>query len=146
MATKLHNVKIVRYFFPETYVKAHQDHDPSGVKDGTVQTVSHNIEELPTENLRHGVSVRVSSDESQSENQPYTYVVEAFGIFEPDLSDSEEKVEDYRNNVGVVGVQTLFGAIREHLASVTARSPWSTFTINTVNIVIETKAKSETKE
>jgi preprotein translocase subunit SecB len=143
MAPRPHNVDLIQYFFPETFVRAVPDHDRAGTNDGTVQHLTHQIEELQTDTLQHGVSIRVSTDDDKSENQPYSYSIEAYGIFGPTSAESDQEIEDYRKNVEIVGVQILLGAIREHLASVTARSPWSTFIMGTANLMPKAEAKTD---
>lgn len=146
MAPRPHNVDLIQYFFPETFVRAVPDHDRTGTSTGTVQHLTHQIEELPTETLQHGVSVRISTDDEKSENQPYSYIVEAYGIFKPTLTESDQEIEDYRKNVEIVGIQILLGAIREHLAGVTARSPWSTFIMGTANLMPKAETKNDGDE
>lgn len=146
MAPRPHNVDIIQYFFPETSVRAIHDHDRNGTSNGTIQRLAHQIDELPTETLQHGVSVRISTDDEKSVNQPYSYVVEAYGIFAPASTETEQEVEDYRNNVEIVGIQILIGAIREHLAGITARSPWSTFIMGTANLMPKSGKKHDGDE
>ena len=129
-----HNVKLVKYFFPETSVKASQDHDTEGRIDSTEQSVSVEIVEIPSMDNQHTVKVRLISDDEGSENAPYSYQIEAFGIFEAASTESEELLEAYKENFQPVAVQILFGAIREHLATVTARGPWGNFIVGVLNI------------
>lgn len=134
MAKKPHNVKVIQYFFPETHVKAMEGHDPSGVRDGTVNILSLQIAEVESEKFKNGVTLTYETDDKASQNMPYSIKAVAFGLFEPVSAESEELVQDYRNNLEAVAAQVLFGAIREHIAAITARSPWSTFIAATVNL------------
>ena len=131
---KPHNVKVVQYFFPESSVKARQDHDPNGISNGTKQKLSLNINEIPSENNMHGVMVRLSSIDDESENLPYSYSIETYGIFEPNDKSTDDLIQDYKSNIKVVSLQILVGAIREHLASITSRGPWATFIAGAVNL------------
>ena len=134
MARKPHNVRIIRYFFPESYVKAHEDHDPSGPRNGTRTDLDIAARELPTEELQHGVELTLESIDDESDNAPYSFKVVAYGIFEPDSKDTEDLINDYKNNVQLVALQILAGAAREHLAAITARAPWSTFIAASINV------------
>lgn len=144
MAIKPHNVRVVQYFFPETHVVALKNHDLNGDRSGTKNIINHVIDEIPAEDgrLQHAVEVEYSSDDEAGTNPPYSFKIVAFGIFEPEKNETEELVNDYLRNLEAVAIQVLFGAIREHMASVTARSAWSTFIAGATNL----RQKEETEE
>lgn len=134
MTSKPHNVRIEQYFFPETHVVALQNHDPAGELHGTKQKVSHHIEKVEGDQIRHGVSLIIETDDEASVNPPYQYKIGAYGVFQPQSDESEELLQGYLDNVEPVAIQILMGAAREHLAAITARSPWATFICNAATI------------
>jgi len=70
----------------------------------------------------------VSLDEENADNPPYFFDVTAFGIVVVD--DGMPSDEAYRLACTTTP-QTLIGAIREHLASITARGPWGAVFLGT---------------
>lgn len=134
MANKPHNVRLNQYFFPETHVRALESHDPAGTRTGTVHSISFHVDVVPTKKMQHGVSVIFETDDEGGNNPPYSFRIVAYGLFEPESAETEDLIGDYQNNLEAVAIQVLFGAIREHLAAITARSPWSTFVAGAAHI------------
>jgi len=72
---------------------------------------------------RYGLTVHVELDKEKSENSPYFFSITAFGIIsiKPDVQ-SYQSIESL---VETSGTQLLLGAIRERLADMTSRGPWT---------------------
>lgn len=75
-----------------------------------------------------GVEASIAVNESQSENPPYFFTISAFAV----LSTSLEMTDQSRTQAAGVGINLLVGAIRERLATLTSRAPWSTFMLGPV--------------
>lgn len=134
MARKPHNVSLVHYFFTETHVTSLPGYDQQGNRKGTVTDAVHRIAEIEEGSYKRSATTVFSSVDDKSENAPYSFKIVAYGIFEPELAETEEQIDDFLKNVELVSFQVLYGAIREYLASITARSPWLTFLASTPNI------------
>lgn len=61
---------------------------------------------------------------AESDCDPYTLSALAFGVFkaDPNLSPSDQEAAIFRNGPSIV-----YGSLRDHIASVTARSPWGEY-------------------
>lgn len=135
MARKPHNVSLVHYFFTETHVTSLPGYDKLGNLKGTMTDAAHTTAEIKEGSHRWSATTVFTSVDDKSENAPYSFKIVAYGIFEPESTETEEQIGDFLKNVEIVSFQVLYGAIREYLASITARSPWLTFLASTPNIV-----------
>jgi hypothetical protein len=75
------------------------------------------------------VDVGIDLDEEHSVNPPYFFSISAFAIL---VSDQDVPRELALTVANATGFTMLVGAIREHLASVTARGPWDQFLLGPV--------------
>ena len=143
---KPHNVRVSQYFFPETHVVALAAHDPSGERHGSCVNLEHRIDDIEGDQLQHGVSVTLTSNDEKGVNPPYQFKIEAYGLFMPVSEETDELIQAYHDNFETVAVQILMGAIREHLASITSRGPWTTFIASVATINQETVPEEESFE
>lgn len=114
-------------------VIAHADHDPEQPSYGSTQ-VGYQIDRSDSHSGVVTMEMNVSSDKDDSKNAPYEYDVRAFAMLAY-LDDTTDPLDDNDlKRAGVVGYQAAIGAIREHIASMTARGPWDTFFLRIVDI------------
>lgn len=116
------------YFFPNQEVRANPAHDPSGARVHTQLNPSFNIAAIEGRQNTVGVEVTIAVNESQSENPPYFFTISAFGV----LSTHLEITDQSRAQAAGIGVNLLLGAIRERLATLTARAPWGAFILGPI--------------
>lgn len=109
------------YFFPATHLVALSDHDPAGDNMGTqIETVIEHVQILESGDLYF--QVQIKSDLEKSKNPPFDFSIIAFGLFSPtDTTAAKSKM----------GLQfafsTLVGAAREHIATLSSKTPWAKF-------------------
>jgi preprotein translocase subunit SecB len=116
------------YFFPHQEVRANPAHDPSGGRVHTHIDPSVKIAAIEGRQNTIGVEATIAVNESQSENPPYFFTISAFGM----LSTHLEITDQSRAQAAEIGVNLLLGAIRERLATLTARAPWGAFILGPI--------------
>lgn len=129
-------LRLENYFFPHQEVRANPTYDPRGDRRGSHTNTAFAI--LPVEDRENAfaVEVQIALDEEKSINPPYFFTMHAFGVFSID-QEIETSAASPANIGGVQGAQILIGAIREHLATMTARGPWDVFLLAPVPIQVE---------
>ncbi len=115
--------RLENYFFPHQEVRANPAHDLNGSRLGSRLSSSFNIVAIEGRPDAVGVEASIALDESQSENPPYFFTISAFGILTTDL----EMTDQLRAQAAGLGINLLIGAMRERLATLTARAPWGVF-------------------
>lgn len=132
---------INHYFFPEVVVRANQSYDPAGNRRGTNVDLDHKLEPIPNEQGKFGLSVTVASKDEDSENQPYYFKIQVYGILE--IVDKGKDDEEQKAIVVTLGLPILIGAIREQLASVTSRGPWGNFLLGVIQLQTANESAEE---
>jgi preprotein translocase subunit SecB len=118
--------RLEQLFYPIQEVRAIPSHDPQGNLNGTAVSVNANTTPLEGRKGAHAVDVIVTSDESKSENAPYSFRIHAFATFVMEVAEADP-------SLAATAVFTmLVGAIRERLASLTSRGPWAVFQLQPV--------------
>jgi preprotein translocase subunit SecB len=117
-------LQLDRYFFTETVVRANPGHVPTGPSDGSLIVPTLSCSPIEGREDAFALELTVTLDESKSENPPYFFSINAFAILvaAPDLPHEEALPMAQES-----GFIMLIGAIREHLAGITARGPWGPF-------------------
>jgi preprotein translocase subunit SecB len=120
-----------RYFFPYQEVRANPEHDANENWSGT--KVKANVNCFPVDEgvNTFAVELVVSSDDESSENPPYFFNIQVFGYL---VVESEIELATAQRIAEATGTTVLVGAIREHLASLTARGPWGTFLLPVLSL------------
>ncbi|MEI2782305.1 MAG: hypothetical protein V9H25_14010 [Candidatus Competibacter sp.] len=131
--------RLENYFFPHQEVRANLSHDPNGNRLGSQFTPSFSLVAIEGRTNAVGVEASVSLDEDKSDNPPYFFTISAFGILTTDL----ETTDDMRTQAASFGINVLFGALRERLATLTSRAPWGTFVLGPVPFGLATPPQVE---
>ena len=129
-------LRLENYFFPHQEVRANPTYDPRGDCHGSHTNTACAV--LPVEGRENtfAIEVQIALDEEKSINPPYFFTMHVFGVFS--IDEEIQASAASRVNIGVVQeVQILIGAIREHLANMTARGPWNVFLLAPVPIQVE---------
>lgn len=122
--------RLENFFFPHQEVRANLSFDPNGNRLGSQFTPSFSLVAIEGRPDAVGIEASVSLDEGKSDNPPYFFTISAFGILTTDL----EMTDDLRAQAAGFGINVLFGALRERLATLTARAPWGAFVLGPVPI------------
>jgi hypothetical protein len=114
--------------FPVLEMGTNNKHDPKGERAGTQLLVNHQITRLGGGDGRYGLAVAVGSDNQNSVNPPYKFMVEVYAIVI--IKESALDAEAETKQVLANGLPILMGSARERIAELTARAPWGRFLIN----------------
>lgn len=133
-------LQVERYYFLRQSVIANPDHDANGRKDGSDFKSEVNVNPIAGETLSLAISVTLFLDEETSENPPYFFHIQAFGIFSqvPNLPTEVAQLlatfpaEAAQQLAAKTGIRILVGAIRERLADLTCRAPWGIFMLGSI--------------
>lgn len=118
------SVQLERYFFPHQEVVANPEHNPAGVRNGSKVTSAVGAAPIAGRPNAYAVEVTLSLDKDNSVNPPYFFTLHAFGIW---TMAADAPPDATQAVLTATGVPILIGAIREHLAALTARGPWGPF-------------------
>ncbi len=126
--------RLLGMVFTHQLVIANREHDPEQPHSSGTH-VEFEVDKSATDPRIVTVEVTVSSDEESSENPPYEYDVRAFTMVGYPDSDEESPLEEADvKRAGVIGYRAAIGSIREHIASMTSRAPWSVFFVGITDI------------
>lgn len=125
------SLQLERYFFPHQEVIANPEHNPAGVHDGSKVTSLMGTAPIVGRPNAYVVEVTLSLDEGASVNPPYFFTLHAFSIWTTADGTDPEATPAV---VATTGVSILIGAIREHLATLTARGPWGPFIFGPIQL------------
>lgn len=119
MTVDIPNIRLVNLFYPVQQVNANPRHQPEEHHYTMSRVDINEVEPNASEDDFVRYVIRMDLDEEQSENPPYYYALEAMAVLE---------VEGERNHPAVraVAFQLIFGAMRERLAELTGRGPFTT--------------------
>lgn len=106
--------------FSHQEVRANPAHDPKQDQKGSPFHIEAN--ELTINDRKNAIAVQVSIkvDETHDSNAAYFVVLTAFAV----LLTDQEMTEQLRHQGLSTGLNILIGAMRERLATLTARGPW----------------------
>jgi len=124
--------RLETYFFPHQEVRANPEHDPNGTRPDNRLNTSSNLVALEGRPEAVGIEAYLSLNEGQSQNPPYFFTINAFGVLTTDL----EITDQLRAQAAGLGFHLLIGAIRERLATLTSRAPWGTFILPPIPLTI----------
>jgi len=117
-------LRLERYFFTESTVRANPQHTPGDPRRGSRMTPTLSCAPVEEQPSTFAVEMTVALDEARSENPPYFFTITAFAI----LAAEDNVPDDIALSIAnTIGFNMLVGAIREHLAGVTARGPRGPF-------------------
>lgn len=129
-------LRLDRYFFTESVVTANPSYDPDGSRIGSVIVPpAISCSPLAEQDGAFGCEMIIQLDESKSENPPYFFSIHAFAILVATPGTAADMAFSLAH---ATGLSMLVGAIREHLASITARGPWGPFLLSPVVITPST--------
>jgi preprotein translocase subunit SecB len=114
--------------FPVLEMSVNTKHDPKSERAGTQLLVNHQLTKLGGGDSRYGLAMAVGSDNQNSVNPPYKFLVEVYAIII--VKDSNLDPEAEGRQVVANGMSILMGSARERIAELTARAPWGRFLIN----------------
>lgn len=117
-------LRLERYFFTDSTVRANPEHDPSGDRNGSKILPSFSSLPIADRPGAYIAELTIKLDEETSLNPPYFFSVSAFAVVVAPVN-----TEPGAAAVAVHGTcfNVLVGAIREHLAMITSRGPWGCF-------------------
>jgi hypothetical protein len=121
---------IEEILYPTLDVRSNNGHNQQGDRAGTALTFGQQVMKVEGQPGKYGLAVSVSSDNAKSVNAPYNFVIEAYAICTIGGTALEGEAAD--KFIMQNGLHIVMGAIREHLASMTARAPWGRFMINAI--------------
>ncbi len=117
-------LQLDRYFFTHSTVRANPEHNPAGDRQGSRVIPTFLSQPLAERPGAYTVEMTVVLDETTSVNPPYFFSISAFAVIvTPPTLDPAAAGTAVRGT----GFNVLVGAIREHLATLTARGPWGLF-------------------
>ena len=117
-------LQLDRYFFTDSTVRANPEHNPAGDRQGSRVSTAFQSQPVADRLGAYTVEMTVMLDETTSLNPPYFFSISAFAvILTPPTLDPAAAWTVVRGT----GFNVLIGAIREHLATMTARGPWGLF-------------------
>jgi preprotein translocase subunit SecB len=122
--------------FPLQEVRTNQGHDVNGERAGTQLQFGQQVQKLEGQPGRYALMASVRTDNAASKNAPYTFSIEAYGVFVV-TGAADEAAEQAALMAN--GFPIIMGAIREHLAQLTVRAPWGRFLINVIPLTPPTQ-------
>ncbi len=117
--------------FPVLEMRTNTGHNPQGERAGTQLLINQQLQKLGGES-RYGLAVSLGSDNRNSVNPPYHFMVEAYAIIV--VKDSGLDAEAEARQVQTNGLSILVGSLRDRVAELTARGPWGRFLINPTSL------------
>jgi preprotein translocase subunit SecB len=126
--------KLIRYFFPVQEVQGNPEHQSENEQQTAIR-ISANFTSIENASRNYIVEITVQLDEDKSENPPYFFKIESFGIFE--AADENLNDDQAKSLATTTGAQILIGAIRERIATMTSRGPWGILNLNTIPLVVD---------
>jgi preprotein translocase subunit SecB len=121
-------LRLERYFFPHQEVRANPAHERGGKLHNQVN-VNAGVGAVEGRKGAFAIDLTISLDEDKSENPPYFFTINAFGIL---VAEGDSDIANAQELARLIGSQLLIGAARERLADLTARGPWGQFLLNLV--------------
>lgn len=115
-------VKLNIYHFPETTVNANPHWKGGDFNLGDIAINPGIIQDSESSNYFYNLIVS-NDDEEANPDAAYYFRIYAFAVFEFD-KNSELSEDELAADVAYQGASILFGVIREHLFSITAKSAW----------------------
>lgn len=115
--------------FPRISVSTNTKHDPQGNRSGTLLKFGHHVQKLEGTTDRYALMIEVGSDDANSQNPPYAFAIEVYSVFVVTQAADDEAARRFLVDNGM---PVVMSALREHLAQVTARSPWGRFLVNVI--------------
>jgi len=117
-------VELIKYFYPRQFAYAVPSY-VVGEKTsiGTEIKVNHGLAESESNKL--AIEVTLLLDKENSENYPYDFQLQIFGIFKV----SEDKNLSLEKQA-MMGTQLLIGCLRERLSLLTQAGPWQEVTLS----------------
>ena len=133
-------LQLEELLFPVVEVRTNGSHDPAGERAGTLLQYGQQLQKIEGQPGRYGLMVSVRSDNERSKNPPYAFAIEAHAVYSIQGGTLDEQAQAAK--ILANGVVIVMGAIREQLASITARGPWGRFLINAVPLQDPTQIAS----
>lgn len=117
-------VELIKYFYPSQFVQANPSHaiDEKSSISPEIK-INHGLTENNPKQL--AIDVTLLLDKEKSENYPYDFKLQIFGIFK--VSQDEHLS---LNRQAMMGTQLLIGCLRERLSLLTQAGPWNEVTLS----------------
>jgi hypothetical protein len=128
----LSSLQLEELFFPLQNVQANPEHDQQGERAGTLLQITQQVAKIEGQPGKYALIVAVRSDNENSKNAPYVFVIEGYAVITVSGALDEATQPAL---VQTTGFPILVGAIRERLAELTSRAPWGRFLMNAVALV-----------
>lgn len=125
-----HPLLLREYYFPIQIAQANSEFDPQSDLHNTKIKLSFNFFKADEGDHIWLADMSVETDKEESENPPYFFKIQAFGVFK---SDDEAGEQIILSEGQIACKQILTGAIRERLADLTSRGPWGQHFLNTIS-------------
>lgn len=143
MDTNTFPIKLNTYFFVKQSIEANPNFDDT--KTSNIKNeVSSFLRQNDQEN-KYYCTVLLDINEEESDNFPYKYSIEIFGVFSiQNKSNNNLHMEMIRDQ----GTMLLIGAMREKIANATALGPWDKYVMDffPIDQVQHYVSKSETEK
>ena len=117
-------LKLKNYFFTHQEVIANPEFSENSEAGNDVD-YDIDVESVNISKNEYGVNIKVNVGAEKTPNAPYFFTISAFGFFETSKEHKDLDENELKELIEFTGTQVLIGAIRERLADMTARGPWS---------------------
>lgn len=125
-------LELASYTVPETYCRANRDNAYSERdRAPLVKTlVSHIYDENDVE---VAVSLNVTNKDDITEEDPYEFELEVFGVFKVELDEGESlsNIEKFYAGLVVNAANILYSGARDHLHTLTGKAPFGAIILPT---------------
>ncbi|SOB76148.1 Preprotein translocase subunit SecB [Marinobacter sp. LV10R510-11A] len=125
-------LELSSYTVPETYCRANRDNASSEIdRPPVVKTlVSHIYDE---DDIEIAVSLNVTNKDDVTEEDPYEFDIEVFGVFKVELEDGDSlsNIEHAYPSLVVNAARILYSGARDYLHTITGKAPFGAITLPT---------------
>jgi hypothetical protein len=123
-------LQIEEILYPTLEVRSQGNHNVQGERAGTLLKFGRQVRKLDNQPGKYALVVSVGSDDENSRNPPYKFLIEGYAIVTIGGTALEGEAAD--QFILTNGLPMMMGAIRDRLADMTARAPWGRFLINAI--------------
>jgi hypothetical protein len=123
-------LNIEELFFPILELRTLTTHDARGDRTGTMLQFGRRVTKLDNQPGKYGFGMSIATDDTNSKNPPYKFVVEAYAIVS--ITGTPLEGEAAEKFIELHGAPLMMGAMRERLAELTARAPWGRFLVKPI--------------
>lgn len=123
-------LELSTYTVPETYCRANRDNAYSDQDRAPVvkTQVSHIYDE---KDIEIAVSLNVTNKDDVTEEDPYEFEIEVFGVFKVGVDEGESlsDMEQFYPNLVVNAAKMLYSGARDYIHTITGKAPFGAITL-----------------